>query len=303
MTIVNEFSVASPLDASEVLTILADLQLHLSLWPVLESLAEVLSDNEVLADLKVGDSLSRVHLKMSTSKEGEVTVITVEGHNDLSLELRLSVVGRKLVGRPLTLIRGRIVVKSANEKALKPYIKTFVEAYQNRLIGALPTVLDAWRKGLVKKMGVRAAAPPPVEAAPKELPKREELPKPELKLEGVNLVTSPTALDDEVLVSNIILKSQILSTMKEELSGLELLRRLSEMYTGTGLKTLYTLAIDAEGNKVRVLFRDDAIVGVRVELREGTIISGVDAVKRLKELDKKVWRISTYSIPNELFSS
>ncbi|MEM4032513.1 MAG: hypothetical protein QXV53_04355, partial [Zestosphaera sp.] len=89
VVIVNEFSMAFSLDVKDVLPVLSDLQLHLSLWPIVESLVEVLSDNEVVANLKIGDSLSKTHFRISVSKEDEVNIVKIEGHDDLSLELRL----------------------------------------------------------------------------------------------------------------------------------------------------------------------------------------------------------------------
>lgn len=114
---------------------------------------------------------------------------------------------------------------------------------------------------------------------------REELP--ELKLAGLSIGENPIALEDEILLSNIILKSQILKTLREELSGSELLRRLSEIYLETKLKTLYVLAIDTENNRARILIRDGIITGLRIELREGVVASGAEALKKLKEVSKK----------------
>lgn len=295
MVIVNEFSMAFSLDVKDVLPVLSDLQLHLSLWPIVESLVEVLSDNEVVANLKIGDSLSKTHFRISVSKEDEVNIVKIEGHDDLSLELRLSIVGRVMLGSPLTLVKGRISVKSANEKKLKPYIKEFVDAYQNRLIEVLPAVIEAWKKRLAEK--VEVATQLPEKTVIEERVTREEQPK--LELEGLSIVENPVALEDEVLLSNIILKSQILKTVREELSGPELLRRLSEIYLETKLRTLYVLAVDSENNKVRILIRDGVITGLRIELREGVVVNGVEALKKLKEMDKRVLKITTYSMPEE----
>lgn len=301
VTLVNEFSIALPLDVKEVLPVLSDLQLHLGLWPTIESLVEVLSDNEVIANLKVGSSLSKVRFRISTSKEGEVGIVIIEGHDDLSLELRLSIVGRKVLDSSLTLVKGRVTVKSANEKALKPHIKEFIEAYQKRLINALPAVIEAWKKGLTKKMEKKAEVVTqlPEKTIREERVEQEEPHKLKHELAGVNLAENPIILEDEILLSNLILKSQILRTVREELSGPELLKRLNEIYSETKLRTLYVLVADTENNKVRILIRDGVIVGVRLESREGTAINGVEAVKKLRETGKKTWRITTYSVPEE----
>lgn len=317
MTIVNEFSIALPLDTNEVISVLSDIQLHLSLWPVIGSLVEVLSNNEVLASVKIGNSVSKVRFKISSSKEGEVSIVTIEGRNDLSLELKLSIVNvnrrlldspptlliacrrplplsARLLDSPLTLVKGRITVKSANEKVLKPYVKEFVKAYQNTLINSLPAVIEAWKKGLTKKVEKKVeVVTPPEKVVPKERAVHKEL-------LGVSLEENPAALEDEILLSNLILNSQILRTTKEELSGSELLRRLSEIYLETKLKTLYVLAVDAEDNKVRVLIRNSVIVGVRIELKDGMIINGAKALEKLKEIHKKTWKIITYSVFKEL---
>jgi len=297
LVIVNEFSVALSLDVDEVLPILSELQLHLSLCPLIESLVQVLSDNEVLANLKLGDYSGKAYFRISTGKEDEVTIVVIEGHDDLSLELRLGVVGRKLLGKPLTIIRGRVSVKSANEKALKPHVKGFVESYTNKLIDELPAVIEAYKKGLIKRIETK---PPPTEAVPEERVKPEEPPKPPTEGVRVGLAENPVALEDEVFLSNIILKSKALNEIREELSGPELLTRLSKEYTETKLKTLYVLAVDPEGNKVRILFRDGIIIGVRTESREGAVTNGAEALRKLKEVGKRVWRITTYSLPEEL---
>jgi len=297
LVIVNEFSVALSLHVDEVLPILSDLQLHLGLWPIIESLIEVLSGGEVLANLRIGDYSSKARFRLSTNREGEVVIIVIEGRDDLSLELRLSVVGRELLGKLLTIVRGRVSVKSANEKALKPRVKEFIESYTNRLIEELPAVIEAWKKGLVKRAGV---AQPATEVVPVEQVKREELPKPSAEVVKVGLAENPAALEDEVLLSKIILKSRTLNEVREELGGPELLTRLSKECAEAKLKTLYALAADAEGNKVRVLIKDGVIVGVRIELREGAVINGAEALRRLSELGKRMWRITTYSLPEEL---
>lgn len=301
VTIVDEFSIALPLDIKEVLPVLSDLQLHLSLWPTIESLIKVLSDNEVIANLKMSGSLSKTRFRIYTSKEGEADIVIIEGHDDLSLELRLSIVGRKVLDSPLTLVKGRVAVKSANEKALKPHIKEFVEVYQKRLINALPAVIEAWKKGLTKKMEKKAevVTQPPEKTVHEERVKREELPKLEHEIAGVNLAENPAILEDDILLSNLILKSQILRTVREEVSGLELLKRLNEIYSETKLGALYVLAADTENNKVRILIRDGITVGVRFESIDGTVINGVEAVKKLREVGKKTWRITTYSVPEE----
>jgi len=293
LVIVNEFSVALSLDVDEVLPILSDLQLHLSLWPIISSSIEVLSGSEVLANLRIGDYSGRARFRLSTSREDEVTIIVIEGRNDLSLELRVSVVGRELLGKPLTIVRGRVSVKSANEKALKSHVKEFIESYTNKLIDELPVVIEAWRKGLVERVG---ATQPPAKVVPGEQARREEVPKPPPEVAGVSLAENPAALEDEVLLSNIILKSRTLNEIREELSGSELLTRLSKEYTETKLKTLYALAMDTEGNKVRVLIKDSVIIGVRVELKEGAIINGAEALGKLREVSKRMWRITTYTL-------
>lgn len=104
-----------------------------------------------MAYYRVSDSLNRTRFRISTSKEDEVNIVRIEAHDNLSLELRLGIVGRILLNNPLTLIKGRITVKSANEKILKPHIKKFVEAYQNRLIEVLPAVIEVWKKRLAEK--------------------------------------------------------------------------------------------------------------------------------------------------------
>ena len=298
MTIVNEFSLAFSLDVNDVFPVLSDLQLHLSLWPIMESLVEVISKDEVLANLKIGDSIHKTRLKISTKKEDEVSIVVIEGYDDLSLELRLSIVGRKLLENPLTLIKGKVTVKSSNEKLLKPYIKEFVDKYQNRMIETLPALIDAWRRGLVKK--VEEVVTPQPEVATHKETEHEEILKYEFEHAEVNLVENPVALEDESVLSNIILKSQILNITKEELSGLELLRRVSEAYVEAKLKNLYVLATEAENNKVRILIKDRVIVGVRIEAKEGVIINGAEAVKKLKELGRRTWRITTYATPEEL---
>lgn len=298
MVITNEFSIALPLDIKEVLPVLSDLQLHLGLCHIIESIAEVLSDNEVVANLKMGDYLGKMRFRISTSKEDETNVVIIEGRNDLSLELRLGIVGRKVLGNPLTLVKGKVTVKSANEKALKPHVKEFVEAYQKRLIDALPAIIDAWKRGLIKKVERKAeiVTKPPEKAVHEELVKREELPKPKPVLSGVRLAENPVALEDETSLSNIILKSQILRTLKEEISGSELLRKLNEAYLETKLKTLYMLAVDAETNKARMLIREGVIVGVRFESKEGAVVNGMEAVKKLEGMGKRTWRITIYSV-------
>jgi len=42
------------------------------------------------------------------------------------------------------------------------------------------------------------------------------------------------------------------------------------------------------------------IVGVRIELREGAVINGAEALRRLSEVGKRMWRITTYSLPEDL---
>lgn len=100
---------------------------------------------------------------------------------------------------------------------------------------------------------------------------------------GCALIANPTALDNEVLLNNIIFKSQLLSTVKEELNG-------SELKPSTCLRQTLR-AIKSE------CFKDHAVVGVRIELREDSTVNGVEALEKLKKTGERVY---TYSLPAEI---
>ncbi len=319
MPIVHKFSVILPLSSSEVCLMLSDIQLHLSLLPIFTSLAGVLSDNEVIADLKIGEVSSRARMTVNTSVEGNITVIVLEGRDDLSLVLKLNVerleVGERAaqwklgVGgetaqlKPLTLIRGEVTVRSANEKVLRPHIKTFIDTYQSRLNETLPAVVEMWRKGLIKKVEpVAKVVAPAQEVKPPEAPPIAEGGPAKLEKLTIPMTEDPRLLEDEIKLSEIIIRSQVMGTSKAELSGAELLEKLMEFHKESAAKLTYLLATDAEGNKARFLIKDKEVVGVRIELQKGLVLNGSGAIEKLKQIGRKVWRVSIHSIPEDLLT-
>lgn len=319
MPIVHKFSVILSLSSSEVCSVLSDIQLHLSLLPIFTSLVEVLSDNEVVADLRIGDVSSRARMTVNTSVEGSTTVIVLEGHDDLSLTLKLNVerleVGESAAKwklgtgegitqlKSLTLIKGEVMVKSANEKVLRPHIKPFIDTYQSRLNETLPVVVDAWRKGLIKKAEPVAKVVTPVqEVKPPEAPPiAEERPAKSEELR-MPMTKDPRLLEDEIKLSEIIIRSQVTGTSKVELSGAELLEKLMEFYKEGAAKLIYLLVTDAEGNKARFLIKDAEVVGARIELQRGPVLNGIAAIEKLREVGRRIWRVSIHTIPEDILT-
>ncbi|MEM2020879.1 MAG: hypothetical protein QXP80_01465 [Zestosphaera sp.] len=296
-----------PLPLDDVMIILGDLRLHLSLWSFSEVYVETIhkmQDNEGEIDLKIGGVRNKLGIKLKTTKVGDAQVIELEGQGDVYLLFKLDIVTRGL----FTLLTGRLTVKSSflKERRIEDSLGRFIENLRRKLIYELPALVEPLKKEKEKVEAPQpvAAPPPPTVAAVKpsvEPPAPPPPPQPPSESEELfKAYGDPRALEDEVKLSLILLKSQLIASKKEELHGREIITTLKKKYEEVKTTTLFNNLIDDEGYRVKILVDKGKVVGFRVERPDGMIMNGSDALKFTNELPRKSWRIYMYSVPPEL---
>ncbi len=305
MTIVRSFEALIPLPLDDIMVILGDLRLHLSLWSFSEVYVETvhkIQDNEGEIELRIGGMRNKLGIKLKSTKAGDAQVLELEGQGDIYLLFRLDIVTRGL----FTLLTGRLTVKSSflKERRIEDSLSRFIENLRRKLIYELPTLVEPLRKEKVEAPKQVAAPPPPVAAvtkpsveppAPPPPPQPPPVPEEPFKAYG-----DPRALEDDVKLGLILLKSQLIASKKEELQGREIITTLRMRYEEAKTETLFNNLINDEGYRVKVLVDKGKVVGFRVERPDGVIMNGSDALKFAYELPRKSWRIYMYSVPPEL---
>jgi hypothetical protein len=307
VTIVRSFEAVIPLSPDDVLLVLGDLRLHLSLWSFSEVYVDKIREirgNEGVIDLVIGDTTNRLNIKLKTTSTNEVKVVELEGQGDIYLFLRIEVSIRGL----FTLLTGRLTVKSSffKERRIEGALVRFLDNLRRKMIYELPLVVEPLKKG-------RVTPPPsqplvePVKSAPAPQPREEvkaaeEVKPPTSPAKPLKPVApfeefgDPRGLEDEVFLSMLILKSQLISSLKREVSGEAIIPAVMNIYKESKINVMYSNWIDEEGNRVKALIRDGNLTGFRVEAKDGKILNGREALEYVAKLGKKPWRIYIYSV-------
>ena len=309
MTIVRSFEAVIPLSPDDALLVLGDLRLHLSLWSFSEVYVDKIHeirDNEGVIDLVIGDTTNRLNIKLKITSTNEVKVIELEGQGDIYMFLRIDVGIRGL----FTLLTGRLTVKSSffKERRIEGALVKFLDNLRRKMVYELPLIVEPLKRGkvtppqpaqpVVEPVKPASAAPQPreevkvAEEVKPQTPPSKPL-KPAIPFEELG---DPRELEDEVFLSMLILKSQLISSLKKEVSGDAIIPAVMSIYGESKISVMYSNWVDEEGNRVKALIRDGNLTGFRVERKDGKILNGREALEFVAKLEKKPWRIYIYSV-------
>lgn len=150
------------------------------------------------------------------------------------------------------------------------------------------------------KTEVRRVAEVKPEAKPLKAP--EAPPKPAAP--EVSIAEDPRALEDEVLMSMLMLKSQLIATLKVEFPSKELVRYVAGVVGGQvrdmGESCIY-VSIRVPDKHVRLLYSKGRLVGARIDLSDGTVLNGRDALGKLTETEEVIKaRAYVFRVPEDL---
>jgi hypothetical protein len=309
-------TLAPPDTAAEILR---DLELHLPLWSIFESMNK-LSENEAQVKLRIAGALydTRVKLEYTSRGKGHFIKVNVQGQVNFTLTYEIMPRGAG------SIISGSLVFRAGflRERLLGSSIVTFIDDLKNKLIFQLPAIAEAFKSR-------KAAQPPPrrptlqpairqptmTPAAVSEKRKQEETKPKEAKAttrakEGEEIRTgefiiadNPSALEDPVVLGSIILKASLEKTEKIATKGTELLNELSKFIEDVAKKGPVYANIRTEKINVKVLIKDKKIIGLRIEEQDKPPVNGSEAVKKLKELGELSGRIYVFSVPEDVLSS
>lgn len=308
MVILRSFEAVIPLSPEDAMLVLGDLRLNLSLWSFTEVYVNKIHevrDNEGVIDLVIGDTTNRLNIKLKVTGTNETKIIELEGQGDIYMLFRLDISMRGV----FTLVTGRLTVKSSfiKERRIEGPLIKFLENLRRKMIYELPAIVEPLKKEKVAppqpvaelvKPAPAAAPPPPkeeVKVVEEVKPPPTTPPKPLRPAEPSKIVEDPRELEDEVLLSTIILKSQLINSLKREVDGESVVPVLMSIYKESKVSVMYTNWIDDEGNRAKALIRDGVLTGFRVEKKEGTVLNGRQALQYLAGLGRRSWRIYIYS--------
>lgn len=318
MVITKNFEVVIPAPTDVVFNVLTDIAMHLSLWSIYDSL-QLVGKDEAMVSLRIAGSQYSIRLKVKTEAVGGSKVIDFEGQGDIYFSLRLTLAAKGLY----TLITGRLLVKSSffRERILAPELVSFIDDYRRKLMIELPLMIEVVTKKEVAKLlkeGVVEAPPPepskPAIPTPEEKPTAIPVsvkptppapPKEEVKKEVMAEVGGdPRALEDELKLSMLLVKSKLSTTKRVENTAVEVLNEALKTRDEVGLPITFVSASSVEGHRIRLLFKDKTLIGARLELSDGSVFNGREALNKVKEITSKVeWRIYIYEVPPELASA
>ena len=157
-----------------------------------------------------------------------------------------------------------------------------------------------------------AFAPAPAAAAParpevKEVaaeakPKVRAPPPP--KILEVEVLEDPRALEDEVLLSMLMLKSELVTTARVEVPSRDLIKYVSSILAKQvrDLRESYIyVSIRMPEKHIRLLYSRGKLTGARVDLSDGTVLNGKEALSKIATSDEVIKaRAYVFKVPIEV---
>lgn len=324
MVIERSFEVVTVVPPEDVLEILSDLELSIPMWSIYESM-ELINDNEAYVTLRISGSTYRVRLRLRRERNR----IIIEGSGPITLTIVINV-ERRGAG---TIISGKVVVRAGffKERILAPGIAAFIDDTKNKIMFQLPMIAEVYRERkkvaekppaeeklekkvekVKEKEEVRRPAPQPkqpptpvkqeVKPLPKETPKEVEeekkvpVPKPAETLR-MSITENPDKLSDELILGMILLKSELIDTVRLSVSGEELLNQISKKYSDLKENILYVNIRSSDGKiNLKFLIENGTLTGVRVDLQDKSL-NGKEALEYIISIPKVEGRMYVFKVP------
>ena len=322
MVIERSFEVVTVVPPEDVLEILSDLELSIPMWSIYESM-ELINDNEAYVTLRISGSTYRLRLRLRRERNR----IIIEGSGPITLTIVINV-ERRGAG---TIISGKVVVRAGffKERILAPGIAAFIDDTKNKIMFQLPMIAEVYRERRkvvgkpsgeekpekkieeVKEKEVRKLAPQPrqpqtpvrqeAKSVSKETPRKLEEKKVSVrepvKVLKMNITENPDKLADELVLGMILLKSELIDTIRLSVSGEELLNQVSRRYSDLKESTLY-INVRSSDRKVNIKFliENGTLTGVRVDLQEKSL-NGKEALEHIISMPKVDGRMYIFKVP------
>ncbi len=310
MPIEKGFEALTPVPPDDVYSIFSDLEMHIPLWSIYDSLLRA-SGNEAEVVVRISGTPYQLRVRLSTESRERAKTVVVEGKGQIYLHLRLTIEPRGIG----SLVSGRIYVKAGffKERILSPAIIDFIEDLKNKIMFELPAIAEVMRRRREEIKRRAATGPSPTrekEEKPAEVPtpKVSEVKAPterppsipgkeSQRTQPLPITENPSALSDEVTLGMILLKGKLIAVEKFEGDWNSLIKLVGR-YVNEG-RNIYA-RVKAEKLDIKILTKDGKIVGVRVdEVVSTASLNGADALHRVTSLEKIVGRAYVFDVPDD----
>jgi len=311
MPIERSFEALTPVPPEEVFEVFSDIQTHIPLWSIYESM-RLEAPNEAEVTLRISGSMYKLRMKLTSQTRRAGRTVFVDGKGSIYFHLRLNIEPRGIG----SIVTGRIYVKAGffRERILSPGITEFLDDLKNKIMFQLPAIAEVIRRRkreLMTKESVTSApkvpSPPTklqAQAKPKQ-PIPSPHPKPVQKLipkQKEFITKNPDALSDEITVGMIVLKAELIKV--ERFSGdwkkvidfaKSVLKEVREK------KPLY-IRFKTDETDIKLLIKEGKVVGVRVDLPNGETLNGDKALAHLKSAKEFSGRAYVFSVPEKVLA-
>ena len=320
MVIKRTFEVLTLAPPDTVAEILRDLELHLPLWSIFESMNK-LSENEAQVKLRIAGALYDARVKLEYTPRGKAHSIKVIVQGQVNFTLTYEIMPRGTG----SIISGNLVFRAGflRERLLGSSIVAFVDDLKNKLIFQLPAIAEAVKSRRAAKAPPRRPTLQPAikqptltpATTPKERPAttrtdttrpavRETVTKGGASETGkLTVIDNPSVLEDPVILGSIILKASLEKTERISTTGEKLLDEISKFITDTLSKGPVYANVRTDKINIKILIKNWKVVGLRVEEQDKPPINGRDALKKLRELGNLSGRLYIFTVPEEVLSS
>jgi len=315
MVIERSFEVVTVVPPEDVLEILSDLELSIPMWSIYESM-ELINDNEAYVTLRISGSTYRLRLRLRRERNR----IVIEGTGPITLTIIINV-ERRGAG---TIISGRVTVKAGffKERILAPGIAAFIDDTKNKIMFQLPMIAEVYRERRKAKVTEKTVEERPEKVKAKKMEVTEVMPKPSPSLQTkqeikpketrkergeekvlapkalrMNITANPDKLSDELVLGMILLKSELIDTVRLSVSGEEVLNQVSRKYGDLMENILYINIRSSDGKiNMKFLIENGTLTGVRVDLPDGSL-NGKKALEHVMSLPKVEGRMYVFKVP------
>jgi hypothetical protein len=275
----RRFEVITPQHLDKVAEALSDLKLHIDWLKYIMDASQVIDENNAEAVLIISGGRYPVKIKFSKWKSEKEYVLQLTFTGTFHMILTYTI----LPIRAGTKIRGDLEISVGFfwERLLKGFAKDLAEDLRMKIFNYMKILKEEKppsRPEAKPKVEEKPAPPPkvkPEKPAPKPPPK--PVPKEKVKLFKIPTEKEPKKLGDELLLLEIITRSELISTEKVK-SLDEFFKKVESTVNTTKEKKLYILLKGKVA--IRLLIEDGIITGVQVET-EGKVLNGSEALKIL----------------------
>jgi len=295
MPIEKGFEALTPVPPEEVFEVFSDIETHLPLWSIYESM-KLISKNEAEVSLRISGSLYKLRAKLTHIERRAGRTIIIDGKGPIYFHLRLTVEPRGIG----SLVSGRIYVKAGffRERILSPGITEFLDDLKNKIMFQLPSIAEVIRR---RKARIKTTTPL-VSTSTKKAPVPQQVSQ-KLPLEEIVISKDPRALSDEILVGIIVLKAELLDVRKFEGNWESIINFSNKIVNEyRNFKSFY-IRIKADKEDVKMFIRAGKIVGVRVDIGSEESLNGDEAIDSLKKVEKLSGRAYIFGVPQKVLES